>query len=489
MIVDRPLGSAVGEKVDWRMISFTNDARRTAAQITGMVALEGRDRRLGLLRRMAGRRAATRREVGGGLTRVALRLVNTLDGRRDPVLVVPGRIVVPEAQRDDATNFLTRRGWLEDSPAVAPRSFAGRDQVAELPITTAVDLPTVLKLMRAEGLQAGANHIAALGGRAKGGSTPKHTDHVLADREPVDLVTEPLIIVIDSGIDRAAVGDAHLPELNRTDGWLDGVEVHDAPAGFDPLDVVDYAGNDGADGFLDLAAGHGTFVAGLIRQHAPAAPVRIIRALDTDGYGSETAIEAAIDRARDMFTENLGGPTGQGILNLSLGMETIDGEAPSGIADAIAALPDTVITVAAAGNGPSGIPVWPAALSGTNDHVIAVASASRTPGGELIGSSWSNFGDWVTVSAVGEGVISTFVDGTETRGSGADDDPYDPCPDEFHGPNAYASWSGTSFSAARITGEIAARVIDGHSPGVVAAVDDLTRDQRPDGRYGVLLDI
>ncbi|CAN5919589.1 hypothetical protein BH23ACT10_BH23ACT10_39760 [soil metagenome] len=470
------------------MVSFTNDTQRTATQIAGMVALEGQDRRLGLLRRMAGRRASTRREVGGGLTRFALRLVNTLDGARDPVLVVPGEIVVPEAQRGAAIDFLARRGWLGGPDDVAPRAFAGRDQVAELSITTAVSLPTVLKLMRAEGLQAGANHVAALGGRAKGGSTPKHTDQVLAAREPVDLASEPLIVVIDSGIDRAAVGDAHEPDLNRTDGWLDGVEVHDAPTGFDPLDVVDYAGNDGADGFLDLAAGHGTFVAGLIRQHAPAATVRIIRALDTDGYGSETAIEAAIDLAREMFT-NEGGGAGQGILNLSLGMETIDGQAPSGIAEAIAALPDTVITVAAAGNGPSGIPAWPAALSETNDHVIAVASASRTDGGELIGSSWSNFGDWVTVSAVGEGVISTFVDGAETQGSRADDDPYDPCPDVFHGPNAYASWSGTSFSAARVTGEIAARVIEGHSPDVVTAVDGLTGGQQPDGRYGVLLDI
>lgn len=464
------------------MVTVTNDAQRTAAQIGSMVALRQRDRRLGLLRRMAARRVTSRREVGGGLTRVALRVARTLDDERDPVLVVPGRVVVPERQREDAIAYLRARGWLDDDQNVAPREHAGRQQAAELRITEAMSLRTVLTLMRNDGLEAGANHVASLGGRAKGGSTPKHTDHVLGDREPVEFAAEPLVIVIDSGVDRAAVGQSLLPDADRDDGWLDGVEVYDAPVGYDPLDVVDYVGNDGADGYLDLAAGHGTFVVGLIRQHAPAASVRVIRALDTDGFGSELAIEAAIDLAREMFA------TRQGILNLSLGIETIDGQTPPGIADAIAELPRSVVVVAAAGNGPTGIPVWPAAMSETNDHVVAVGSASRNDAGQLVASTWSNFGDWINVSAVGEGVISTFVDGQETRGTGADDDPYDPCPDIFHGPNAYASWSGTSFATARVTGELAARVIDEQFPDVFAAAQDLVAGQQKPG-HGVLLDI
>ena len=51
------------------------------------------------------------------------------------------------------------------------------------------------------------------------------------------------------------------------------------------------------DGYLDLAAGHGTFVAGIVRQVAPRAEVTVYRAVDSDGVGTEVTVACEMIRA------------------------------------------------------------------------------------------------------------------------------------------------------------------------------------------------
>jgi subtilisin family serine protease len=103
-----------------------------------------------------------------------------------------------------------------------------------------------------------------------------------------------------------------------------------------------------------------------------------------------------------------------------------------------------VLVVCAAGNSADCNPVWPAALAGEFDNVVAVAALDPT--GEP--APWSTHGDWVTCSTIGEGVVSTYVEGTE-------DGPLidDPDPDTY-GPDSWACWTGTSFAAPQITGAL-----------------------------------
>ncbi|HJY25394.1 MAG TPA: hypothetical protein VJ649_06950, partial [Actinomycetes bacterium] len=54
---------------------------------------------------------------------------------------------------------------------------------------------------------------------------------------------------------------------------------------------------------------------------------------------------------------------------------------------------------------------------------------------------------WVDCSTMGEGVRSAFVEGTESP-------MVDPQPDTFER-DAWALWSGTSFSAPQVTGAVA----------------------------------
>lgn len=247
-------------------------------------------------------------------------------------------------------------------------------------------------------------------------------------------VGNPVVVaVVDTGIS---------PEVRR-DGWLS--DITRGPA-TDPLDAFPRpAGNDR----LDLGAGHGTFVAGIIRQVDPRAEIRMYRAMDSDGVGTEIAVACAmVQAAKD----------GAEVINLSLGGNTIDGRpslvyeaALDAIDEVSAGRPGRPVVVAAAGNAGDREPVWPAAST----RVIAVAGL--TAAGD--GAPWSSRGPWVNVSTIGEGVVSTYVPGTaedaDTDADG-DIDAADENPLRF-GPSSWAMWTGTSFAAAQITGAISRR--------------------------------
>ena len=125
----------------------------------------------------------------------------------------------------------------------------------------------------------------------------------------------------------------------------------------------------------------------------------------------------------------------------------------------IQSLDDPPAIVASAGNNGTEEPVYPAAL----DDVVSVAAlqavevTGQTPGG----ADWSSHGTWVRCSAVGEGIVSTFVKGKEDPQFGADDYPQD----------SWAVWSGTSFAAPQISALIAKTCRGGMSP--LAAVTSL----------------
>lgn len=182
---------------------------------------------------------------------------------------------------------------------------------------------------------------------------------------------------------------------------------------------------------LALQGGHGTFVAGVLRQAAPGARFDPEVALNPVGVGDEETLVNALGALEP----------GVAVISLSLGCFTQDNLAPMplalALADAWATRPELAV-VAAAGNAGTDRPSWPAAF----DKVIAVGAVTSTSSGP-VPAEYSNYGPWVDACADGDRT-STYVDGTwEMAGTP---------PTAFGG---YARWVGTSFAAPFVAGRLA----------------------------------
>jgi hypothetical protein len=195
------------------------------------------------------------------------------------------------------------------------------------------------------------------------------------------------------------------------------------------------------DGYLDVEAGHGIFVAGLIRRMAPRARLVFLKALNSDGVGTELGVARAIRFAT---------ARGVDIINLSLGFYTVRNATPSGVERAVAdARAAGIALVAAAGNDGLSSPSYPAAFPGVTG-VGALAAEGKAL------ASFSNRGDWVNVNAPGERVQSAFVRGQEDQTV-----THDGGSDRFTSNTAL--WSGTSFACGYVSGYLA-RALAGAAP-------------------------
>ena len=345
--------------------------------------------------------------------------------RRMDLLVTQDVVVLRRKTADDkAVAELVQRFGLEDVPEGA-RTVSLRvrqDSTGPRPMRELVGD------MCGCGADVAVEHVLPLAGHIKGAGGPEPSAYA----PPFPAVAlqarqdAPVVAVLDTGVSAET----------RSDGYL-AVSVPEDDR--DPLDAFP------PDGLLDAGAGHGTFVAGIVEQVAPGTPLRVHRVIDSDGLTSEAAVA---DGMRLAVREQ-----GAQILNLSLGSETVDDRAPDVLAEVVAEFaaehPD-VLVVCAAGNNGDAEPVWPAALAGEHDNVVAVAALDR----HGLPARWSSHGDWVRFSAVGEGVVSTYVQGTED-GDLIDD----PFPDTY-GPDSWAAWTGTSFATPQVTGALARLMVE-----------------------------
>ncbi|MFI6098083.1 S8 family peptidase [Lentzea sp. NPDC051213] len=243
---------------------------------------------------------------------------------------------------------------------------------------------------------------------------------------------------------------------------------------------------DGIGQVLASATGHGSFIAGLIRQHAPGADVVSIRVLQPDNLGYESDILLALYMLLAKLRTsrgNLGGDnTGLvDVISLSLGYyaENTD-EKDARITKVLRALSDEgVVTVAAAGNDASARPFLPAALAfpSREDWIgpELVGCGALNPNGSV---AWfSNTGPNASVLAIGANVVSTFPD--DVRGSfnpaGSGPDGREGMdPDDYS--SGFATWSGTSFSAPIVAAEIANGLIDTAEAKPRLSLDQLGQD-------------
>lgn len=237
--------------------------------------------------------------------------------------------------------------------------------------------------------------------------------------------------VVDTGI----VVEGGAPPnwaANRIE-WGDG-DVDEFPSPSDPT--------------LSPLAGHGTFVCGLVLAAAPHSRLRMMGVINGSEHDEDADVAAAITALAD---------DGIKLINLSFGGTTGEWVPPEGIENALDALDDDVVVVAAAGNDGTHQRLFPAGIRPARARMVSVGAVdenAEVPQDRLPPvADFSNHWPGLSVFASGVGLIGPHAGGRS------------------------AARSGTSFAAALVTGRIAALA---HEEGIPVreAADRLLENTR-----------
>ena len=221
-------------------------------------------------------------------------------------------------------------------------------------------------------------------------------------------------------------------------------------------------------GLLATHAGHGTFIAGLLRQACADADITAVRVMDADGVVPEVVLTDAITGLGVVQTDEK--PYIDALV-LSLGYYSETGDDArytAGLRDLLLALAERGAAIfCAAGNDSTSQRSYPAAfaddpqfINGVTLPLVSVAALNP----DLSVALFSNDGDWVVAEAAGANVVSTaptsaqggwnqdvaFAGPGPTRRGTID-------PDAFSG--GFCTWSGTSFAAPVLAGQYLANVV------------------------------
>ncbi|MDN3240346.1 S8 family peptidase [Glycomyces tritici] len=206
--------------------------------------------------------------------------------------------------------------------------------------------------------------------------------------------------------------------------------------------------------------GHGTFMAGLLRQISPDVQLYSLRVVHNDGLAYEHEVIAALHHVADQVEAVRRGDSeafGVDMVVLAMGYvdESPDDQPGGWIGEAVHRLAGLGIpVVAAAGNQSSDRPFYPAAFAAHSqvENAAPVLSVGALNPNRHI-AMFSNEGPWVSCYATGAGLVSTYP--CEAKGSRMPDrrakssilnrhrESHDP--DDFS--SGFAVWSGTSFAA------------------------------------------
>lgn len=218
---------------------------------------------------------------------------------------------------------------------------------------------------------------------------------------------------------RVAVADARVFAHKDLAGHIVGEPLTDAKA------------------FASTGPGHATFVAGTVLRRAPSA-VLVARTVLVPG-GPNWSWDVA-GRLMQLLDEDID------IVNMSFGCLT-DSAPPLPLRRAMELLGGRAVLVAAAGNHGDVRdghvdPLYPAAFG----NVVAAGAAQ--PDGRP--ASTTPYVPWLDLLAPGEDLIGPFLHGDVTLSPGVAPTTYE---------TGYVTWSGSSFAAAAVTGEIARRMV------------------------------
>lgn len=241
---------------------------------------------------------------------------------------------------------------------------------------------------------------------------------------------------------------------------------------------------------LDREAGHGTFIAGLVRQACPDAHLLSVRVIPGLGVVDEHKVTTALNMllvrqvlAQHGLLSDADGGAGPArlidVLLLSLGYyieDDDDTRYTSALARTLKQYGRLGIpVVTASGNDGTSAPMYPAALAPRSpdalerDSVPVVTVGASNPNGSP--ALFSNTGSWVSCSRPGVNVVSTIptnFNGGYAAVRSLPDGRSDLDPDDFSG--GFAIWSGTSFAAPALAGELAQSMLD------QGGLDDATSD-------------
>lgn len=357
------------------------------------------------------------------------------------------RVVLRLAPGADAQQIATERGWRlvkveDDGLAVfeTPEGREGREhedaEDAELEVEVVQAQPDLLGSMP-EGSQSNVPVVGSLLGRSDVEQQQALLRMHAKAAQKLGTGAGIVVAVLDGGVDAGheMLAGRTLPGRDFVDGDLAPDETRNG------LD-------DDADGLVDEGWGHGTFVSSLVLCVAPDARILPVRVLDSDGHGRSSDIAAGIEWAAT---------NGAHVINLSFG--TLGGN-PT-VASAVRfALARGVAVVAATGNDArTTVLDFPATMRGVIS-VTAVDAAGAHP-------AFANGGLATTIAAPGTDIVGGYPEGQ------------------------YATWSGTSFAAAFVSGGLA--LVEERAPGVTPArlqsilmrkAKPFTRAvPRPDRRY------
>lgn len=277
---------------------------------------------------------------------------------------------------------------------------------------------------------------------------PKPVDdpHLPPSRQPVPAVGT-TVAVLDSGISRHP--------------WLDG--RYDPGCLPTEAELWDLSAAE-----LPRHVGHGTFVAGLVRQYSPGSTIVPRRVIHLDGDSDDATLAAAIRALGEVD-----------VLNLSLGAAAHASQHHyTGVEQTEEAIWELqhrhgTVVVVAAGNNKEEFPQDRIAPEDPLTVVVGALDQNDQP-------AWFSDDNGVTLWAAGVDVVSSFlywtgpvaaqVDGHDPADAAAGDGPADPDPgqqqhDNSSGENGavlhfagWAQWSGTSFAAPAVAGAIAAEI-------------------------------
>ena len=341
----------------------------------------------------------------------------------------PDRVLVRAADADAFDQAVAKLddGVLEGAPRRDVELLDGELLRYLLPVRgDGRSVPDVLDLLEETGLRRGAaspDHWVHVSPGGPGSLCPAVEPEETGLTEPwppeapAGKGREVSVVVVDTGWHPPAASDPRTP-------WLAGVD------GDDELNGPQ----------LRPYAGHGTFIAGVVRCTAPETKV-FVEGFAIGGVGGGGVLES--DLVVQLEEALAHDPQ---VINLSAGCRTrldLPSIALETFYRTRLRKRDCVL-VAAAGNDSTSAPFWPAAF----DWAVGVGSLDRD--GRV--SDYSNFGVSADVYALGRNHVNAFPDGTfechETPDKG----------DIRVFGTGMARWSGTSFAAPVVAGLIAREI-------------------------------
>jgi subtilisin family serine protease len=288
-------------------------------------------------------------------------------------------------------------------------------------------------------------------------------------------VRRPVVAVLDTGCGQHPwLPDSIVDRAPTVDGTPQGQLIGMPADATEVTGVVD----DPLEGDLDAAAGHGTFIAGLIRQICPDANILAVHVADGGGAVAEDALLEALGRLVCRQQRAVNGAPELLVDVVSLSMGYYDEQAGTGTfptrlqagLEALGRLGTAVVV--SAGNDATTRPMYPAALTPhpgghidvpDHDCVPVMSVGATNPDGTV--ALFSNAGDWVACHRPGAGLVSTFPTTFDASaqasyaGHFANMSRATIDPDNFS--SGFGTWSGTSFAAPILAGHLAQAMVDG----------------------------